>query len=60
MDFRKWLGGEGAINAYCHKLALDGGKRLAEILGTTTLDKTGEFTLNMVSSSSISRVCAHF
>lgn len=48
MDFRKWLGGEEAINAYCHKLALDGGKRLAQILGTKTLDETGEFTLNMV------------
>ena len=48
MDFRKWLGGEGAINTYCHKLALDGGKRLAQILGTKTLDETGEFTLNMV------------
>ncbi|KAI0729240.1 PLP-dependent transferase [Fomitopsis betulina] len=47
LDFRKWLGGEEAINAYCHKLALDGGKRLAEVLGTKTLDEAGEFTLNM-------------
>ena len=49
MDFRKWLGGEETINAYCHKLALEGGKRLADILGTKLLDETGEFTLNMVS-----------
>ncbi|EPS93523.1 hypothetical protein FOMPIDRAFT_1170445 [Fomitopsis schrenkii] len=47
LDFRQWLGGEEAINTYCHKLALDGGKRLAEVLGTKTLDETGQFTLNM-------------
>ena len=58
MNFRKWLGGEEVINAYCHKLALDGGKRLAGILGTEVLDKTGEFTLNMASPVSPS-FCAH-
>ncbi|KAH9930085.1 PLP-dependent transferase [Fomitopsis serialis] len=47
IDFRQWLGGEAVINAYCHQLALDGGKRLAEYLGTKVLDETGEFTLNM-------------
>ncbi|KZT73541.1 PLP-dependent transferase [Daedalea quercina L-15889] len=46
-DFRQWLGGEAAINAYCHQLALDGGKRLTEILGTKVLDESGEFTLSM-------------
>lgn len=48
LAFRKWLGGEDKINAYTHKLAMEGGKRLAEILGTRTLDESGEFTLNMV------------
>jgi len=47
IDFRQWLGGETAINAYCHQLALDGSKRLAEILGTKVLDEAGEFTLHM-------------
>ena len=50
LDFREWLGGEEKINEQCHKLALEGGKRLAEILGTSLLDEseTGEETLNMV------------
>ncbi|TRM58813.1 pyridoxal phosphate-dependent transferase [Schizophyllum amplum] len=30
--FRSWLGGEDAINGYTHKLAMEGGKRMAEIL----------------------------
>jgi len=47
LDFRQWLGGEAAINAYCHKLAMDGGKRLAEVMGTKVMDETGELTLNM-------------
>lgn len=47
--FREWLGGEEAINGYCHKLALEGGKRLAEVMGTRVLDESGELTLNMVS-----------
>ncbi|KAF8075269.1 pyridoxal phosphate-dependent transferase [Lyophyllum atratum] len=48
IDFRNWLGGEHKINAYCHDLALKGGKRLAEILGTQVMDPDGELTLNMV------------
>jgi len=48
MEFRQWLGGEHKINAYCHNLALEGGKRLAELWGTRLMDSTGEFTLNMV------------
>ncbi|KAL1694181.1 pyridoxal phosphate-dependent transferase [Schizophyllum commune] len=34
LQFRAWLGGEAAINAYTHKLAFEGGKRIAEILQT--------------------------
>jgi hypothetical protein len=48
LDFRAWLGGEYKINNYCRSLALAGGKRLAEILGTNVMDSTGELTLNMV------------
>ncbi|KAF8885057.1 pyridoxal phosphate-dependent transferase [Gymnopilus junonius] len=48
LEYRKWLGGEEKINAYCHDLAIEGGKRLAEILSTRLLDPTGESTLNMV------------
>lgn len=39
------------INAYCHELALRGGARLAEVLGTRVLDsdaRPGELTANMV------------
>lgn len=50
LDFRKWLGGEVKINAYCRDLAIRGGKRLAEIFGTEEMDETPlrELTLNMV------------
>lgn len=47
LDFRQWLGGEQKIHDYCHSLALAGGKRLARLLGTSLMDTTGEFTLNM-------------
>ncbi|KAI0326635.1 PLP-dependent transferase [Cubamyces sp. BRFM 1775] len=47
LAFREWLGGEKAINAYCHKLAMDGQKVLAEVMGTQVMDETGELTLNM-------------
>ncbi|KAH9838651.1 PLP-dependent transferase [Rhodofomes roseus] len=47
VQFREWLGGEEVINAYCHQLAIAGGKGLAEILGTEVLDVTGELTRNM-------------
>ena len=47
--FREWLGGEKAIHEYCHQLAMDGAKRLAEIMGTRVLDETGELTVHMVS-----------
>ena len=50
LDFREWLGGEVEINRYCRDLAIRGGKRLAEILGTEEMDVTPnrELTLNMV------------
>jgi len=50
LDFREWLGGETKINAYTRSLALTGGKRVAEILGTCLLDQTenSELTLSMV------------
>jgi len=47
LDFRQWLGGEEKINAYCRQIAIQGSKRLAQILGTDVLDPTGEMTLNM-------------
>ena len=49
IDFREWLGGEHKINEYTHALAIAGGKRLAERLGTSVLDLEGDLTLNMVS-----------
>ncbi|KAF4593568.1 hypothetical protein EYR40_008355 [Pleurotus pulmonarius] len=48
LRFREWLGGEDKINLYCHDLAVAGGKRLAEVLGTQVLDPDGSLTLNMV------------
>jgi hercynylcysteine S-oxide lyase len=48
LRFRHWLGGESAINGYTHALALRGGARLAELLGTDVMDPTGELTLSMV------------
>ncbi|TFK67270.1 PLP-dependent transferase [Pluteus cervinus] len=48
LAFREWIGGEVKINAYCHDLALKGGKRLAEVMGTTVLDPEGDLTVNMV------------
>ncbi|KAH7925192.1 PLP-dependent transferase [Leucogyrophana mollusca] len=51
VKFRELLGGEERINAYCRQLALDGGKRLAHVLGTHVLESDeheGEFNTNMV------------
>ena len=50
LEFRKWLGGEVKINEYCRSLAVKGGQKLAEILGTEEMDQTPnrELTLNMV------------
>ncbi|RDX57398.1 PLP-dependent transferase [Lentinus brumalis] len=45
--FREWLGGEQAIYDYCHKLAMDGARRLAEIMGTKLLDESGVLVATM-------------
>jgi hypothetical protein len=51
LDFRKYLGGEKRITEYCHNLAVDGGRKAAEILGTEMVEtKDGELTANMVRS----------
>jgi hypothetical protein len=44
LNFREYLGGEEKINAYCRKLAQDGGKRLAEIMGTEMMSSVSEVT----------------
>ena len=49
LKFREWLGGEDKINDYCHSLAITGGKKLAELLGTRLMDNENfELTRNMV------------
>ncbi|KAJ7046121.1 pyridoxal phosphate-dependent transferase [Mycena alexandri] len=48
LDFREWLGGEEKINEYCHRLAIDGGQRLAKIMGTAVLEGPEEQLANMV------------
>ena len=51
LDFRASVGGEEKINEYCHRLALAGGKRLAEILGTQMMYSSDEeecYVVNMV------------
>lgn len=48
LKFREWIGGEEKLNKYCHDLAISGGNKLAELLGTQVMDKDGEFTANMV------------
>ena len=49
LKFREWVGGEEKINDYCHSLAIAGGKRMAELLGTRIMDNEDfELTRNMV------------
>ncbi|GAA5902107.1 uncharacterized protein JCM6883_001300 [Sporobolomyces salmoneus] len=53
LDFRRdVLGGEERITSYCHDLAIKGGERVAEILGTRTMKnenpEEGELVANMV------------
>ncbi|KAG6915160.1 hypothetical protein DXG01_012955 [Tephrocybe rancida] len=38
LDFRERIGGEERIIDYCHNLALVGGRRVAEILGTEVME----------------------
>ncbi|KAI0749408.1 hypothetical protein C8Q80DRAFT_1269292 [Daedaleopsis nitida] len=48
LAFRQWLEGEKAINDYCHKTAVEGAKKLVEVMGTRDMDISGELTLNML------------
>ncbi|KAF5343362.1 hypothetical protein D9757_015078 [Collybiopsis confluens] len=48
LEFRQFLGGEQRIVNYCHSLAVQGGRRLAEILGTEIMCSTGEDPLELV------------
>jgi len=47
LTFREWIGGEEAIEHYCHSTAIEGGKTLAKILGTSVMDESGEGTGHM-------------
>ena len=62
LAFRAFLGGEEKINAYCHDLALAGGRRMAQILGTSMLYSAKdeeEYNLNMVCTNlSVRYYCA--
>jgi len=56
LDFRKdVLGGEEKIQRWCHNLAIEGGERVAKILGTRTMrnekEEDGELVPNMVNRS---------
>ncbi|KAJ4469874.1 pyridoxal phosphate-dependent transferase [Lentinula aciculospora] len=53
LKFRQHIGGEIMIQKYCHELAMEGGRRMAEIMNTSVLDSTdfensGELIANMV------------
>lgn len=50
LDFRNFLGGEKRITEYCHDLAVAGGRKAAEVLGTAVVDTDdGELIANMAS-----------
>ncbi|KAJ3113172.1 hypothetical protein HDU96_003706 [Phlyctochytrium bullatum] len=40
--FRRWIGGEEVIMAYCHDLAVRGGQVAAKVWGTKILEATGQ------------------
>ena len=50
IKFREWIGGAAKIYAYCHDLAVKGGRMLADKFGTRLMDEDGEFTAQMVSN----------
>lgn len=54
LEFRQSLGGERKINEYCQSLAEEGGKRMAEILGTSVMDTNPPDALNRTAM-----VCMH-
>ncbi|GAN07230.1 PLP-dependent transferase [Mucor ambiguus] len=45
VEFRKSIGGEDAIMAYCRELAARGGDIAAEILGTKVMDNSGQIAM---------------
>ena len=48
MDFREAVGGEQKIQDYCHQVARNGGKKMAEVLSTKLMDEEDQFTACMV------------
>jgi hercynylcysteine S-oxide lyase len=48
LDLREKIGGEDKIRDYCHRLAREGGRKMAEILGTELQDEEDQFTASMV------------
>ncbi|KAG8899649.1 hypothetical protein FRB99_006517 [Tulasnella sp. 403] len=48
IDFRQSIGGEQKIQDYCNALALKGGQRLAEVLGTEVMGNTEELANHMI------------
>ncbi|OBZ89186.1 hypothetical protein A0J61_02767 [Choanephora cucurbitarum] len=49
IEYRKSIGGEAAINAYCHDIAVKGGELVAKKLGTSVMENsTKTLTANMV------------
>jgi len=51
IKFRSYIGGEQKIISYCHSLAIEGGKALAEVMGTSVMDSDeteGQLIASMV------------
>lgn len=49
MAFRRRIGGESAIRTWCHELARQGGRKVAEIWGTEVMESgDGDLTGTMV------------
>lgn len=60
LEFRQSLGGERKINEYCQSLAEEGGKRMAEILGTSVMDTNPPDALNRTAMVRIHPLCFAF